>query len=105
MTSRAAPRKRLDDSRPWKPTSLMTLRIAVGGFLHETHSFAPRTTTWADFVQPGGFPALQQGPGLIEAASQHLRPRRGRYRRRGGKRRRARAPCLGLGQPRRPDSG
>ena len=45
----------------------MTLRIAVGGFLHETHSFAPRPTTWADFVQPGGFPALQQGPGLIEA--------------------------------------
>jgi microcystin degradation protein MlrC len=45
----------------------MTLRIAFGGFLHETHSFAPRPTTWADFVQPGGFPALQQGPGLIEA--------------------------------------
>ncbi len=45
----------------------MPLRIAVGGFLHETHSFAPRPTTWPDFVQPGGFPRLQHGPGLIEA--------------------------------------
>jgi microcystin degradation protein MlrC len=45
----------------------MPLRIAVGGFLHETHSFAPRPTTWPDFLQPGGFPALQRGPGLIEA--------------------------------------
>ena len=42
-------------------------RIAVGGFLHETHSFAPRATTWPDFLQPGGFPELQRGPGLIEA--------------------------------------
>jgi microcystin degradation protein MlrC len=45
----------------------MTLRIAIGGFLHESHSFAPRPTTWADFVQPGGFPRLQDGPGLVEA--------------------------------------
>lgn len=43
------------------------MRIAVGGFLHESHSFAPRPTTWQDFVQPGGFPPLQNGPGLIEA--------------------------------------
>ncbi|MGH7156184.1 MAG: M81 family metallopeptidase, partial [Acetobacteraceae bacterium] len=45
----------------------MTQRIAIGGFLHETHSFAPRPTTWPDFLQPGGFPRLQHGPGLIEA--------------------------------------
>lgn len=45
----------------------MTLRIALGGFLHETHSFAPRPTTWTDFRQPGGFPHLQQGPSLIDA--------------------------------------
>ena len=31
----------------------MTLRIAIGGFLHESHSFAPRPTSYADFVQPG----------------------------------------------------
>ncbi|HSU07443.1 MAG TPA: M81 family metallopeptidase, partial [Acetobacteraceae bacterium] len=45
----------------------MTLRIAVGGFLHETHSFAPRPTTWQDFMQPGGFPRLQHGSGMLDA--------------------------------------
>jgi microcystin degradation protein MlrC len=44
----------------------MTQRIAIGGFQHETHSFAPRPTGWADFVQPGGFPHLQQGAGLLD---------------------------------------
>ncbi|HEY1933099.1 MAG TPA: M81 family metallopeptidase [Acetobacteraceae bacterium] len=48
----------------------MTRRIAIGGFLHESHSFAPRPTTYADFVHPGGFPPLQQGDGLLDA----LRP-------------------------------
>ena len=45
----------------------MSLRIAVGGFLHESHSFAPRPTGWADFVQPGGFPALVSGPAMLDA--------------------------------------
>ena len=45
----------------------MSLRIAVGGFLHESHSFAPRPTTWAEFVQPGGFPGLCQGEALLGA--------------------------------------
>ena len=45
----------------------MKVRIAIGGFLHESHSFAPRPTRYADFVQPGGFPPLQHGEGLIEA--------------------------------------
>lgn len=43
------------------------MRLALGGFLHESHSFAPRPTTYADFVQPGGFPALQHGRGMIDA--------------------------------------
>jgi microcystin degradation protein MlrC len=43
------------------------MRIAVGGFLHESHSFAPRPTTYADFLQPGGLPPFTAGPGLIEA--------------------------------------
>ena len=43
------------------------MRLAIGGFLHESHSFAPRPTTYPDFVQPGGFPRLQRGPGMIEA--------------------------------------
>ncbi len=45
----------------------MTLRIALGGFLHETHSFAPRPTTYDDFRAPGGFSPMQDGPGLVEA--------------------------------------
>lgn len=44
----------------------MTMRIAIGGFLHESHSFAPRATTWADFEQPGGFPRFQRGPSLLD---------------------------------------
>jgi microcystin degradation protein MlrC len=48
----------------------MTYRIALGGFLHESHSFAPRPTTWPDFLHPGGFPAFQRPDGLLET----LRP-------------------------------
>ena len=41
------------------------MRIAVGGFLHESHSFAPRPTGFADFLHPGGFPPLVHGPALL----------------------------------------
>ena len=37
------------------------LRIAVGGFLHESHSFAPRPTRYVDFVNPGGWMGLSEG--------------------------------------------
>ena len=43
------------------------MRIAIGGFLHESHSFAPRATTYHDFVAPGGFPPLCHGAALVEA--------------------------------------
>jgi microcystin degradation protein MlrC len=43
------------------------MRIAIGGFLHESHSFAPRPTTYRDFVEPGGFPPLCHGDALIDA--------------------------------------
>jgi microcystin degradation protein MlrC len=45
-------------------------RIAIGGFLHESHSFAPLPTGWADFIKPGGFPPLQKRETLLDA----LRP-------------------------------
>jgi len=45
----------------------MTLRIAIGGFLHESHSFAPHPTRYADFLRPGGFPPLVGGPAMIDA--------------------------------------
>jgi microcystin degradation protein MlrC len=43
------------------------MRIAVGGFLHESHSFAPHPTTYRDFVEPGGFPPLCHGAALISS--------------------------------------
>ena len=41
------------------------MRIAIGGFLHESHSFAPRPTAYADFQNPGGLPAMRIGDALI----------------------------------------
>lgn len=42
------------------------MRIAVAGFLHESHSFAPRPTEWANFLTPGGLPALQRPAAMME---------------------------------------
>jgi microcystin degradation protein MlrC len=42
-------------------------RIAIGGFLHESHSFAPHPTTFADFLRPGGFPPLCEGDAMLTA--------------------------------------
>lgn len=47
----------------------MSLRIAVGGFQHETHSFAPRPTVFADFQRPAGYPPLTRGPALLPAVA------------------------------------
>lgn len=41
------------------------MRIAIGGFQHESHSFAPRPTLWADFLAPGGFPPVQRPATLV----------------------------------------
>ena len=46
------------------------MRIAIGGFLHESHSFAPIPTRWADFLAPGGWPAVQRPATLLDT----LRP-------------------------------
>lgn len=45
----------------------MSLRIAIGGFLHESHSFAPRPTRFEDFLHPGGFPPLTRGAEFLPA--------------------------------------
>jgi microcystin degradation protein MlrC len=42
-------------------------RVAIGGFLHESHSFAPRSTTYADFKHPAGFPPLTEGDAMLDA--------------------------------------
>ena len=44
---------------------LMT-RIAVGGFLHETNTFAPTKATYADFVHGGGWPAMAQDADVLK---------------------------------------
>jgi len=41
--------------------------IAVGGFLHESHFFAPRPTTYADLLHPAGFPPLTEGAAVLDA--------------------------------------
>jgi microcystin degradation protein MlrC len=46
------------------------MRIAIGGFWHETHSFAPRPTTWVEFLEPGGWPGVQT-PATYVAALRH----------------------------------
>jgi microcystin degradation protein MlrC len=40
-------------------------RIAVGGFLHETNTFAPTKATYADFVHGGGWPSMTQGADVL----------------------------------------
>jgi microcystin degradation protein MlrC len=40
-------------------------RIAVGGFLHETNTFAPTKATYDDFVHGGGWPAMAQGAEVL----------------------------------------
>ncbi len=46
-------------------------RIAVGGFLHETNTFAPTKATYDDFVHGGGWPAMTQGADVLKLDAQH----------------------------------
>src|ERR1700704_146748 len=41
-------------------------RIAVGGFLHETNTFAPTKAVYDAFVQGGGWPPMREGAKLLE---------------------------------------
>src|SRR3954468_21578277 len=41
-------------------------RIAVGGFLHETNTFAPTKATYVDFVHGGGWPAMAHGADVLK---------------------------------------
>src|SRR5947208_4522176 len=41
-------------------------RIAVGGFLHETNTFAPTQATYDAFVHGGGFPRMELGDGVLK---------------------------------------
>ena len=42
-------------------------RIAIGGFQHETNTFAPLKATWADFERVDAWPPFVRGPEVIDA--------------------------------------
>jgi microcystin degradation protein MlrC len=44
-------------------------RIAVGGFQHETNTFAPQRATWADFERSDAWPPFVRGAELIDAVA------------------------------------
>lgn len=46
-------------------TTLSGNRIAVGGFMHESNTFQPRKTTYADFVEAGERPPLLRGADML----------------------------------------
>ena len=45
------------------------MRIAIGGFQHETNTFAPSKATWDDFVAGGGWPAMVSGHAMFAAVA------------------------------------
>ncbi|MDP6954216.1 MAG: M81 family metallopeptidase [Alphaproteobacteria bacterium] len=45
------------------------MRIAVGGFLHETNTFAQNGAGYADFADADGWPALSQSGALVAAVA------------------------------------
>ena len=44
-------------------------KIAVGGFQHETNTFAPRKAAYEDFARAGGWPGLTRGEPLFDAVA------------------------------------
>src|ERR1700754_704230 len=55
---------RLTSSTSTEWTDVMP-RIAVGGFLHETNTFAPTKATFESFVHGGGWPAMARGADVL----------------------------------------
>src|SRR5580700_5146512 len=49
-------------------------RIAVGGFQHETNTFAPLRATWADFERADAWPGFIRGAELIDAVKGYNLP-------------------------------
>lgn len=47
----------------------MTLRVAVGGFQHETNTFAPVKADYTAFEQADSWPALSRGAALFDAVA------------------------------------
>jgi len=47
----------------------ITMRIAIGGFQHETNTFAPSKATFDDFVRGRSWPPLAQGDEIFERSA------------------------------------
>jgi microcystin degradation protein MlrC len=45
------------------------MRIAIGGFQHETNTFAPSKATFAQFERGGGWPPLLQGADIFDGVA------------------------------------
>lgn len=45
---------------------MSAFQIAVGGFLHETNTFAPTKAEYDGFVHGGGWPAMEQGADVLK---------------------------------------
>jgi len=41
-----------------------SMRIAAGGFMHETNTFVATPTTWDDFVRAGPWPTVTEGEAI-----------------------------------------
>ena len=72
-------------------------RIAVGGFQHETNTFAPQQATWEEFVRADAWPPLLRGAGDDRRRRGLQHPDRGRGEAAGRARPRDRAAGLGGG--------
>ena len=44
-------------------------RVAIGGFQHETNTFAPCPARYEDFLRAGGWPGLTRGSALFDAVA------------------------------------
>ena len=44
----------------------MALRIAVGGFMHESATFVDAPTTWDDFARTGAWPGYHEGDAMLK---------------------------------------
>jgi microcystin degradation protein MlrC len=43
----------------------MALRVAVGGFMHESATFVDQPTTWDDFARTGAWPGASEGDAML----------------------------------------
>ncbi|HUA52859.1 MAG TPA: M81 family metallopeptidase [Candidatus Sulfotelmatobacter sp.] len=49
-------------------------RIAIGGFQHETNTFATAPGTYEEFVKPGGWPGLTRGEAIFDVFATNSMP-------------------------------